>query len=343
MITKPTVLVLGAGTSIPYGYPSGTGLVKDIFTNITSNAWREIYGSCGLDHKEMDALKSELYLSQKPSIDAFLEHRGEFLKAGKIAIALSLLSKENPDVFNGFDIREQGIYHFLYNSLSASWEEFRENKLTVVTFNYDRSLEFFLFSALKHSYNKSDTEIAEAIENIPIIHVHGSLGPLSWQESGGSDYYPLFGRSDQGYQIGKRIKLAIENIVIVSEAEPNSEGFAFANQRLKEAERIYFLGFGYYRVNMERLGLSQLQIIDQNALDSFFNIHYYHKMDQKDSYLNSWLSERRTPQNSIKLFRGSALGLGTAQRKSIQEEWFIGLPDNKCNALEFLKEHAELS
>ena len=24
MITKPTVLVLGAGASIPYGYPSGT-------------------------------------------------------------------------------------------------------------------------------------------------------------------------------------------------------------------------------------------------------------------------------------------------------------------------------
>ena len=127
MITKPTVLVLGAGASIPYGYPSGAGLVKDIFTHITKNSWREMYNRCGLDSKEMDALKSELYLSQKPSIDAFLEHRPEFMKAGKIAIALSLLSKEEPGVLYDFDIRDKGIYHFLYNSLSTSWEEFKQN------------------------------------------------------------------------------------------------------------------------------------------------------------------------------------------------------------------------
>lgn len=333
MITKPTVLVLGAGASIPYGYPSGAGLVKDIFTNITSNNWRETYNRCGLDPKEMDVLKSELYLSQKSSIDAFLEHRPELMKAGKVAIALSLLSKENPDAFNDFDVREKGIYHFLYNSLTTSWKEFIENKLTVVTFNYDRSLEYFLFSALKHSYNKSDSEVAEAIRSISIIHVHGSLGPLPWQESGGIDYYPLFGRGNDPYEMGKRIKVASENIVIVSEAQPKSKEFEFANNQIIEAERIYFLGFGYYPANLERLGLSKLGFMDISIADSYKDGGYLEVNKFTDGNVIY----------TVKHYRGSALGLGSAQMKSIQNKWHIGLLDKKSNALEFLKEYADLS
>ncbi len=318
MITKPTVFVLGAGVSIPYGYPSGAGLVKDIFTNITSSIWRETYSNCGLDVKEMDSLKSELNLSQMPSIDAFLEHRrDEFIKAGKAAIALSLLSKENPDTFNDFDNREKGIYNYLYQNLTTSWEEFKENKLTIITFNYDRSLEHFLFSALKHSYNKSDSEVAEAIQAIPIIHVHGSLGPLSWQANGGIDYCPLF-RNDQGAsEIAKRIKVASENIVIVSEAEPKSKEFKAANKYLSEAERIYFLGFGYYSVNLERLGLSQLGVADRSL-------------------------NRIGPTLRLIQCRGSGMGLGSSQIRSIQTQWNIWLPDKHFNALEFLRECADL-
>jgi hypothetical protein len=303
----------------------------------------------------MDALKSELYLSQKPSIDAFLEHRPEFLNAGKIGIALSLLSKENPDAFNGFEIRDQGIYHFLYNSLTASWEEFKENKLTVVTFNYDRSFEYFLFSALKHSYNKSDKEIFEAIRNT-IIHVHGSLGPFPWQASGGSDYYPLFrqGKGIPTQERVKRIEAASKNIVIVSEAQPNSMEFERATNYIREAERVYFLGFGYYRVNLERLGLSQLEFIDGSVLDSFFDTNYSRYMELKTGTLNSWRVKGVAGQidevegnfpayYKIKQFRGSAFRLGHAQMKSIQDEWRIGLPDNQCDALQFLKEYADLT
>ena len=36
MITKPTVLVLGAGASLPYSYPSGGDLVKDIVSKVDS-------------------------------------------------------------------------------------------------------------------------------------------------------------------------------------------------------------------------------------------------------------------------------------------------------------------
>jgi hypothetical protein len=53
MITVPTVLVLGAGVSIPYGYPSGAGLVKDIFQGISNTDWKEIYNAYGVTDSEM--------------------------------------------------------------------------------------------------------------------------------------------------------------------------------------------------------------------------------------------------------------------------------------------------
>jgi hypothetical protein len=339
MITKATVLVLGAGVSIPYGYPSGGGLVQDIFQGISNTDWRELYKAFDVTDNEMYALRSELHLSQKPSIDAFLEHRPEFLRAGKLAIALSLLSKEDPDKLSDFDIRDKGIYHFLYNSLAASWEEFKNNKLTIVTFNYDRSLEHFLFTALKHSYNKSDSEIAEAIQSIPIIHVHGSLGPLVWQDQKGNEYYPLFTRKKNPNEIGKKIRDASENIKIVSEAQPKSQEFELAFERIKNAERIYFLGFGYFNVNLERLGLRRLNVFDNSLQNSFhINANTYQDRNGKSHIL-----EIGDPLIVFKHFRGSAFGLGTAQIQAIQNEWRIGLLDNKSNALEFLKEYADLS
>ena len=135
MITKPTVLVLGAGASIPYGYPSGENLVRDVVLSISNTAWKEIYNACGITDSEMYTFRSELHQSQKLSIDAFLEHRPEFLKAGKVAIALSLLSKESPDAINDFGVRQTGIYHHLYKNLTTSWKELSNNNIVFITFN----------------------------------------------------------------------------------------------------------------------------------------------------------------------------------------------------------------
>ena len=99
MITKPTVLVLGAGTSIPYGYPSGVGLVKDIIQHISNTDWRELFSAYGVSVSEMESLKSELYLSQKLSIDAFLEYRPEFLRIRKIFHRLITIVEGRPKYF----------------------------------------------------------------------------------------------------------------------------------------------------------------------------------------------------------------------------------------------------
>jgi hypothetical protein len=186
MITRPTVLVLGAGASQPYGYPSGRDLLKMIAnasTNPGSNLIKELslleqFRSVPEMHFKQfgDALKA----SGSQSIDAFLESRNDFIEMGRYAIVLELLRFENPYIFY-----EKGDwYYYLYDKMhdSNQFESFGASKISIVTFNYDRSLEFFLFRALKNDSQKSPAECVQNFEKIRIIHVHGRFGPSPTEE-----------------------------------------------------------------------------------------------------------------------------------------------------------------
>jgi hypothetical protein len=67
-----------------------------------------------------------------------------------------------------------------------------DNRLSIVSFNYDRSLEHCLFESAKNRYCINHVGVDEAKEQrckekigaIPIVHVYGSLGRLPWQKSG---------------------------------------------------------------------------------------------------------------------------------------------------------------
>jgi len=332
MIRVPTALVLGAGVSLSYGYPLGSGLVEDVLGNVDSEYWAQIIMHCGVDRREISRFKSELQLSQQASIDRFLEHRPELMRVGKLAIALALMLRERNDVLlTDFGIRKAGIYHYLYEKLNATWDSFNQNKLSIVTFNYDRSIEHFLFSALKHSYDKSDGETSEAIANIPIIHVHGWLGPLPWQAEGGRPYAPVLAPDSARavirnpklrLPIAQSVQRASEQIIVVSQANPNTEEFQEAHALLEAAERIYFLGFGFHRDNLTRLQLKAGTLATRSDPSIQQNL--------------------MNPKYTLSPHRGSALDLGEAEREAIRNEWRIALPDSKLDALAFLKEYAHL-
>ena len=54
-------------------------------------------------------------------------------------------------------------YVYLFNQLGARKDDFNKNRISIITYNYDRSLEYFLFVALKFSYGIS---MAEALQNL---------------------------------------------------------------------------------------------------------------------------------------------------------------------------------
>jgi hypothetical protein len=86
MLTKKTVLVLGAGASIPFGFPSGQKLLRDIVKETAEpkrTCLGEVLLQCGFNESYIKAFSSALLKSQRMSVDAFLEHRQDFWKSVK--------------------------------------------------------------------------------------------------------------------------------------------------------------------------------------------------------------------------------------------------------------------
>ena len=119
-----------------------------------------------------------------------------------------------------------------------------------MTFNYDRSFEYFLFNAIKNTYSLSVDTTVSIMNQIPLIHLHGQLGNL-----------PYFGENELefGYTQGTSlnpdiIKKIMFEIKIISELKDElPDEFIRANEILNNSQKICFLGFGYHPTNIYRL------------------------------------------------------------------------------------------
>lgn len=250
MIKRPTVLVLGAGASCSFGYPTGWGLRKEIISMLGGQSCAtNIAGAAEVDSAVVHQFGATFRASRQESIDRFLQLRPEFLRVGKAAIAHAILGHEpqaRAQVQEG-----PHFYDYLWRQMRAPAESLGANNLTIVTFNYDRSLSDYLFNAAMGSYGLSSAETANLVSQIPILHVHGTVGPLPWQAA------------ENGRPYGKKhatqleIRWAAEGLRIVHEDLSGSQDLAAAVRAIEEAERVEFLGFGYLRENMERLRADQ--------------------------------------------------------------------------------------
>jgi len=180
-----TVFVLGAGASVPYGFPTGKELVRKIL---------ELGGYSG--HSRHDGKSNILKVTDEPSfqsfcrafaesgrnsIDTFLEQREDLREIGKYAIASVILAYETNTSAFPRDLPNNDWYRHFFEYIAPDLDSFNAQDIKVITFNYDRSFEHFLHTALCRSFN-----IAEArkhVEKLSIVHVHGKLGLLPWPES----------------------------------------------------------------------------------------------------------------------------------------------------------------
>lgn len=248
MLRKPTVFVLGAGASAPFGFPTGAKLYSAVVHALNDDAagFTFLQGQMGFGANQIRNFRQALFYSGKNSVDQFLEHRFEFIEIGKAAMAMILIGAEVEDALFAM---ENSWLRYTYERLNTSFDDFGGNAVSFITFNYDRSLEHFLFVSLKHSYGKTDQECTSEIAKIPIIHLYGRLGFLPWQHTAGRSYH---------HQIdGRVIRNAVQNMKIVHEDTSGAadDDFERAKELIAKAEQVYFLGFGYNEINMRRLDL----------------------------------------------------------------------------------------
>lgn len=240
---------------MPYGFPSARGLRSQIINAlIEGNPTDERYRAlCRYGYRD-SALKTfaqEFLESGQSSIDRFLELRKDYIGIGKHILAAFLIDRENPGSLHltTSDELNRDWYHWLWNRLEIkSAAELADSRVSFVTFNYDRSLEKYLVTAASKSFNLSEAQASDAVKNLSIHHMYGSLGNL-----------PHFSGEDvRGYEprIGDdTLDIAARSILIPSDNFEDSRKFDQVKRILEDASRVVFLGFSFTRLNVERLGI----------------------------------------------------------------------------------------
>ena len=237
---------------MPYGFPSARklkGMICDEFSNDRAAAVQALSTLC-MPHQFVEFCRA-LRFSGQNSVDAFLERNPDYIPVGKFAIAYCLIGFEREDDLFPPN-PEQHLYEYIFSQLGGDVQRFGENKLSVLTFNYDRSLEHFLETALFNSNSKTTSreDVWAALGHVPIIHLYGQLAPLPWQER-------QYARQYEHGASAQNVARAAQFIKIISEKanedlEDDSE-FQQAWEIIEKAKQICFLGFGYHRTNLERL------------------------------------------------------------------------------------------
>ena len=205
----------------------------------------------------LESLAKQLRIARPNSIDEFLEHRPDLADAGKTIIAILLLHAEQNSVQHLWGKATQGDwYRLLKARLVGAFDSLGQDQIRIVTFNYDRSLEHYLYESLRPYYQDTDeAEYQRRIGRISFLHVYGSLGPLPWQ-SPQAETIPYGVDSLRRNQV---IRARWNIKVLHEEGDGDAQrNFDVAKEWLRSAERILFLGFGFLQANVERLGLGEV-------------------------------------------------------------------------------------
>lgn len=282
---------------MPYGFPSGDQLKERIISMLESfpkhagpgTQLEILMHESGIEHGHIEEFRDELAGAHHITIDRFLQNRPDFARVGKLAIAATLIPFERDSIIpmlKPWKTRPEarsrvaeGWYKYFAEQLDLSSTNWGRGLLTIITYNYDRSLEHYLFTILKSTCDKSAEECWKIFKEIPIIHIHGELGP----------YDPL----GNGLEYGSPVDLntarqAAKNIRIMHE-EKNENPTKQAKEAIQESNLVCFLGFGYHRENLAPLPVKS-GVTGRTVIGTALN---FTKPEQKRLNLADYLDDIR--------------------------------------------------
>ena len=135
----------------------------------------------------------------------------------------------------------------MFNQIGIRKEEFQDHALSIVTFNYDRSLEEYFHLSLMHGFGLSEIEAAEYLTAIPIVHVYGQLGKYFYLDPKGRYYTPQANLGE--------LRELLSEMKILPEGKHKSSEFTRARKFIQNADIVCFIGFGFDDTNLLRLGI----------------------------------------------------------------------------------------
>jgi hypothetical protein len=261
MISEKTVFILGAGASCPFGYPTGYDLKKDIVLNTVENliAYRKFFESEILAEKfiprpMIEKLKDRFENSRDLMIDYFLStlESEDLIALGKMIIAASMVKYEK--ISRGQRPIQQldDWFSILFTKMTeginkhSDYHLFSQNNLSFISFNYDRSLEYLFATSLSNKFNIDNKEIKKLLENIKIFHVFGRLPNLPHES--------LNEKYQYGYDFSYSDLTSIAN-GIKTINERTSIDCKIIHDEINSARKIFILGFGFAKENLEVLNL----------------------------------------------------------------------------------------
>lgn len=264
MLKDKTLFILGAGASKPFNFPTGWELNQQIYELGIENCrarriFLDRFGNAAAHH--LDPFVAE-FARAAMSIDAYLARRTEHSNIGKKVIAHLLLSAEERSPMKAYGLSAQSNqlnldwYYWLWNQIAGdpvampigdriSTLQSSLANLRVVTFNYDRSLEWFLVNAIAASCRLESAEALAFVQKAEIRHVYGSLGPLLGNEA--------VGYGDVG---SDAVELAARAIKTIPE-DRGSQNLEDIHEMIKRTSIAVLLGFGFDQINCSRLDFNR--------------------------------------------------------------------------------------
>ncbi len=272
------VFILGAGASRSLNIPTGLELYDIIrvrFLNDFQSFAPAIYRTEPDLHRSIQRVSRfthALGRCSEESIDRFLNLNKDFLKIGTMAIATAIYASEIRSLRpHKREVKSDDWYGHLFQAMISDLRSpddllrVHENRISFITFNYDRSLENFFFENLLGyvtNAGKSRDEVAEAILKIPILHIFGKVGYLPWERGNFENRAGLFDPAQAIVNFGDARLVPAEvgfslheSIQLMWDERRASLAFTEARKHISDADRILFLGFGYAKENLELLGM----------------------------------------------------------------------------------------
>ncbi len=236
--------------------------------------------------------------------------RKELIKAGKDLIALFLLQSEDKKVF---DYESVCWYRHLRNAIITCGKNKKEieeklEDFVIISFNYDRSLDYFL-----------RTRVSEFYDKIRVIYPYGSLAENDIWDSQKKDYQKLpYGAAKKTDSSQKRWEnfqkareLAADLKVI---GELGGEDTKEIKKVITSFGRIYFLGFAFHEENCRVLGMeddafkNRLRDLRGKSVNDIFYTNLYSSLKIKSGFDSIF---NRARADSFELGKTSQKGSGT--------------------------------